>query len=167
MEMQKQKQQQKQNLLDALFEESSVLWDGIMNGDPQVLSDLIAHENQKTGPKNLLSNALYLGFYMNCCGDQVYHLLDRISFIAQHIVSRVNEPDDGFYTPLMRAVQWGHLEVIQTLLSRVPHDVDIDASSEDDSRGAVAGEISTVTAAELAMVVTATPQWNQLNQHSY
>lgn len=139
----------------ALFQKSSILWDSIVNGDPQVLADLIAQENQKTGEQNLLSDALFSGFYDNCGGYQISHLLDRILLIAKHFVSRVNEYDHGGYTPLMRAVQWGHLGVIQNLLSRVPNDVDIDASAKDDP---------TVTAAELAMTLTCTPQWNQLNQ---
>jgi Ankyrin repeat len=158
------KQKQKPNLYHALFQESSFLWDGIMNGDPQVLSDLIAHESQKIGQKNVLSKALYsCWIHMSCTGTQIpHHLLDRISFIAKHLISRVNEYDAGGYTPLMRAVQCGHLQAIQTLLSRVPHDVDIDASAEDDT--IPEDGTGRITAAELAMIGTSTPQWNQLNQ---
>lgn len=142
------------NLSIALFSTSSVSWVQLTS-DAKSFSELMAQEDQKVGPTNILSEALHSGFQMNCHGARIEYLLDRITLLARNLSSRVNEHDTGGYTPLMRAVEWGHLDVIENLLNRVPQDVDIDASAKLDAA---------TTAAELAMIDTATPQWNALNR---
>jgi Ankyrin repeat len=139
-------------LHQALFMKDGALWEQIINGDAQELAEIMKTENQKTGQDNLLSESLFFRRRRDC--DKNY--VARISFIAENL-SRVNEYDVGGFTPLMRAVQWGHLQVTEILLSRVPYDVNIDASMIDDTS-------LTVSDLALNIIHTGTPELNNLNK---
>jgi Ankyrin repeat len=143
-------------LTRAFFARNGNLWDELMTGEAKGrLLKLMEEEDGTTGPENLLSRSLYDGCIASYSGFNIYWYAARIPFVAEHLFSRVNEYDEGGYTPLMRAVEWGHLQVIKILLQRVPLDVDIDASAKHDA---------SITAAECAMIKTCSNERNTLNQ---
>jgi Ankyrin repeat len=139
-------------LRQAIFMATDVLWKELIDGCYTThLPDLLKKEDQQGGPENLLSKSLY-GAWDEVIASYCWYI-DRIQFIARNM-SRVNEYDPGGYTPLMRAVRCGHVEVIDILLQRVPLDVDIDASSKDDRL---------FTVSHCAMIQTSHPKWNHIN----
>jgi hypothetical protein len=150
---------------DAMFKEYRVIncdqsrnWDDLITSEQH--EELMAIENEITGPTNLLSDALRTGFSYNCIGGQFDFLLPRITYLAKHL-KMVDEYDADGFTPLMTAVKWGHTDAVRALLERVPADVNILAFDHHFPPNDTEGTCGILD--HIASVITRDPDWQECN----
>lgn len=122
----------------------------------------------QTHTDNLLSAALCAAVHISNEGGQYSYFPPRVSWLALHLPSRVDEYDQFGVTPLMRCVQWGDVETGRILLDRVPTDVDptrrtlVDLVKRDTTLSEYQQQCA-LTAADFAQpLYTASVSWRAL-----